>query len=643
MSAFVEPVSIALLHFLWQGLGIALALALLLRFTRRSSANARYALGVAALALMALLPVLTVTYAVAQPTTPAAPWVDVERSDPVSGTTSDVSSAALATSGGSFAIANLRGWIVALWLAGVSAFAFVQAGGWLRLKRLRDSGISLADSHWQRWVDDACRQLGIRRPVTLLGSLRLDAPLMMGWIRPAIVVPAAALTGMCPRSLEALLLHELAHVRRHDFLVNSLQAAVETVLFYHPAVWWVSRQVRREREHCCDDLALSLCGSRRHYVQALADMETLRHAPPTLALAADGGSLVERIRRLTVTPSARNEVSPRWTVGLVVLALLGAAAAIQVASSSVAMAEPAAQVLPAAVVTPMMIVRDSDTVEGTWTARTRKGEIWIELRTEDRRSQNSFTLIESDFSGTGNDGIPGFDLIRDAGTIAFQGSLQDGDRKQRFTFHPNPVYASRMQELGFEVSDKPHKLFKLAALDVSYEFAEGIRNAGYGHISMNRLTEFRIHGVTPEFVRGMAESGFEDLDAARLVEFRIHGISPEFVRGMAESGFEDLSAARLVEFRIHGISPEFVRGMAESGLDDLSASRLVEFRIHGVSGEFVQEMTRLDIEDMSPSRLVEMRIHGVSVEYARRAQERYGSDLTAGDLVEMRIHGRQLD
>src|SRR5207302_2395764 len=118
---------------------------------------------------------------------------------------------------------------------------------------------------------------------------------VVGWLRPAVLRPVSTLGGLSPGQLEAVLAHELAHVRRHDSLVSLLQAAVETLLFYHPAVWWASERVRAERELCCDDEAVAACGDALAYARALADLEALRPAPPRLALAATGGRLFDRI------------------------------------------------------------------------------------------------------------------------------------------------------------------------------------------------------------------------------------------------------------------------------------------------------------------------------------------------------------
>src|SRR5204862_5255018 len=139
----------------------------------------------------------------------------------------------------------------------------------------------------------------------------------------AIVLPIAALAALNPDQVEAILAHELAHIRRHDYAVNVLQTIAETLLFYHPAVWWLSNRIRVEREHCCDDIAVAVCGDPIGYARALADLETWRtlrlgsgQPAESMALAATGGSLVERVRRILRVPS-EEAPSPRWAATLV--------------------------------------------------------------------------------------------------------------------------------------------------------------------------------------------------------------------------------------------------------------------------------------------------------------------------------------
>ena len=150
------------------------------------------------------------------------------------------------------------------------------AAGWVIVERLRRRSTRAVSAALASRVARMARQLRVSRPVRALESAIVDVPTVVGWLRPVILLPASALAGLSPAQLEAVIAHELAHVRRHDYLVNLLQAVVETLLFYHPAVWWLSHRIRIERENCCDDLAVELCGDRVDYARALADLEELR-------------------------------------------------------------------------------------------------------------------------------------------------------------------------------------------------------------------------------------------------------------------------------------------------------------------------------------------------------------------------------
>ncbi len=141
-------------------------------------------------------------------------------------------------------------------------------------------------------------RMGVRRAVRLMQSAMVQAPTVIGWLRPVVLIPVGCLTGLSAAQVEAILAHELAHIRRHDYLVSVIQSVVEALLFYHPAVWWVSKQMRRERESCCDDVAVKLSGDRIAYARALSWLEEHRAAAPELVLGANGGVLTMRIKRL---------------------------------------------------------------------------------------------------------------------------------------------------------------------------------------------------------------------------------------------------------------------------------------------------------------------------------------------------------
>lgn len=285
MSIIEQPLAYSLgwtlLHFIWQGLALAGLYAAAMALLRGASANARYLVGLLVLVAMAAAPVVTLLV-LHGGQEPAAMFASA--------------------SGAGGIVDYMTGWmpwLVVAWLAGVAVSGVRLGAGWLRVRRLARRGISAVPD----WVDATVARLAqvMRVPVpvyTVMSSL-VVVPTVIGWLRPIILLPAGAVTGLSPRQLEMVLAHELAHVRRFDYLVNLLQALLETLLYYHPAVRWVSARVRVEREHCCDDVALDLLDDRAAYARALAAIEVQRSTGSgVLALAVTGGGVVGRIRRL---------------------------------------------------------------------------------------------------------------------------------------------------------------------------------------------------------------------------------------------------------------------------------------------------------------------------------------------------------
>ena len=329
----------ALLHFLWQGALVGGLTAMALAGLRRSAADIRYVVSTIALSLMLTLPAVTVAQLWRSPAaTPAASSSEPGGMAPVAGaatapaglptTTGAVTdnSAAGAARGRSL---NIEPWLPAFvlaWVCGVVILSLRLMSGWLWVQRMKSHGVTPASPFWEQLAVRLSRRLHITRRVRLLESTVVDVPTVIGWMKPVVLLPASALAGLSPHQLEAILAHELAHIRRHDYLVNLLQTLVETLLFYHPAVWWLSRRIRAERENCCDDLAVSLSGDAYTYAKALADLEALRGSGASLVIAANGGSLVHRVRRLLGAPTHAGR-APGWLAGSVsVLVMLGIAA-----------------------------------------------------------------------------------------------------------------------------------------------------------------------------------------------------------------------------------------------------------------------------------------------------------------------------
>jgi GWxTD domain-containing protein len=320
-----------LLHSLWQGAIIALALAAALLIFR--SPRLRYA--AACTAMLLLLGGFCITLAHLMPENQHAARTLAARGIPA------WKVRALITSPSRWepSLGAIAPWLAPFWLAGVFVSYLLYSTGFLSVRRFRRRGVCSAPQLWQDQLVRLSARIRLTRPILLLESSLADTPMVIGHLRPLILMPVGVLTGLPAAQIEAILLHELAHIRRHDYLVNALQRALEGLLFYHPAVWWISRVIRTERENCCDDVVVSISGNVHEYAFALAALEQNRWSGRVPAVAATGGSLVKRIRRL-LYPKRPHAV---WTPFLAALILIATTAITLGAWQSEPRNSPAAQ------------------------------------------------------------------------------------------------------------------------------------------------------------------------------------------------------------------------------------------------------------------------------------------------------------
>lgn len=331
----VERLGWVLVHSAWQFALIALVAFLLVRATRRFSAASRYWLLLLALAAMVASPVVTLLVipvdqsiaAVAATTDPIGPAMIAALPEqagdtrPIAGGDArELPTKATPTLSWRSTVDHaVRPWlsvIVGIWCLGVLAFAWRPLLSWHTVRRLRSVGVSPVPAAVAAMLQQTSERLRLRQAVQILQSTLTRVPIVIGYLRPVILLPVCVIAGVPTSQLEAILAHELAHVRRHDFLVNLLQTLVETVFFYHPAVWWLSHRIRVERENCCDDLAVAAIGNRVEYGRALLALVELRGTTTALALGARSGSLLDRVRRLFSRDPAERSVGAGVVVGV---------------------------------------------------------------------------------------------------------------------------------------------------------------------------------------------------------------------------------------------------------------------------------------------------------------------------------------
>jgi beta-lactamase regulating signal transducer with metallopeptidase domain len=318
---WTERLGWTLLHFLWQGILVAALYALARALAGgRISARGRYAIACASLLAMTVAPALTYW------------WLGNSGQAARIGDLTDWGARQLAPGVAYSPVTDpwqqaMPG-IVMAWFAGAAACSLRLLMGFISAAALRRSRHAPVLTEWQQTLDRLIERMHVSRSVRLLPTDRVDSPSVIGWLRPVILAPVGVLCGLAPEQVEALLAHELAHVRRHDYLVNVLQGIAESLLFYHPAVWWISNQIRAEREHCCDDLAVAASGDVLVYARALAELESMRPAHFKAALSANDGSLLRRIQRLADPVAAHTPAGwgVAWSLGaLLLLGIAGVA------------------------------------------------------------------------------------------------------------------------------------------------------------------------------------------------------------------------------------------------------------------------------------------------------------------------------
>jgi protocatechuate 3,4-dioxygenase beta subunit len=360
---WVAPLGWTLVHFLWQGALIGLGVRVGLRLAQRAAPNVRHLIACGGMVACAAAVALTFA-ALARPFETWTPRPRVLTNAPETWPVGTDSSAARvqgkeggsrnAMAGGgegrlqaspaiapapvvseraqTWAVAVAVGneavrWAVPFWLAGVILLGLRLCGAWGRAQIWRFQSAPLLEGAVADVFELLIRRLRIGQRVRLLRCDAAPSPLTLGWIKPVILLPAWVMTGLVPEEIEAILAHELAHIRRHDYLVNLIQSALEIVLFYHPVVWWISGQIREAREECCDEIAAQACADPLLVARALSALAGLR-LPPRPALAAKGGSLLARVARLLGRGRPEPALTSRnaaWTLTLAcaILATMG--------------------------------------------------------------------------------------------------------------------------------------------------------------------------------------------------------------------------------------------------------------------------------------------------------------------------------
>jgi beta-lactamase regulating signal transducer with metallopeptidase domain len=459
---------------------------------------------------------------------------------------------------------------------------------------IRHYQTSPAPPEWRRRLAQLLDKLQIKRSVSLLESAIVKIPVVVGVLKPVILVPLGMLAQLSPGQVESILIHELAHIRRRDYLFNLVQHLVDTVFFFNPALIWVSSLIRGERENCCDDIAIRETRSRRQFVEALVSFHEYTRSVQGYALyfAAKENQVVQRVKRIV------NRKNHSLNAGERVL-LMGGLMAFSVAFITI---NGSRAPLPQR---KAVISASGATVKGSSRA-VNPSEPVTSLPATASSSTSVPTRKTSNANDNGNGNfVPAAPVL-----ITPPAPARDTQPDQDWPRESSLV-----------------------------ELREDLWALGFHHFSVDKLIQCQQHGVRADFISELKKMGYTDISLDKAIQLKDHGVSPEYIQEIKEMGYPDITLDKATELRDHGVSSYFISGFKNIGYNRITLERAQELRDHGVSAEYISNIRQLGFPNLSLDKAQELRDHGVTSEFIAAFKKKTGVLLEIDDYIKLRDSG----
>lgn len=632
LEPYIRTVTSVLMHSLWQGILIGLLAAIALSLLRNSNARIRYAIWCGAMAAIIVAAAVTAV-SVWPEGYSGARQVSAEKAKPAGGRSSSDPGATIgnpaavsdvSSSGRWWQHPSISRYLFMIWVAGVMLFSFYHFLGWYRAHGFVRRGTSPVPKEWQARFKKLCDEFRLRQLVSLMSSSLVKVPCVVGWVKPVILVPVSMLTSLDPSEIEMILVHELAHVRRYDVLINIVQATMETLFFFNPAIWWLSRQIRIEREDCCDNIAILRAGSRFKYARALANLEELRMFQTNFGSALTGTPLSRRIQRIVGVTRPRLYSSTLSLSGMLMVVSI-----IAILLGSFGGSEDAAVQAGTTVEATRIFDPGPADLRGEWEIESDGDELKI-LVYGRRSSGMNFTIDRDEAAHLIGQGVSSFRIVRDAGTLFLEGKLEERGRKVEgsgeWYFRPDPAYIHFMGRYGLRDGDQ-QKVFSLAIFDISRKYLAGMEDLGYRDLNVDQLISARIFGISPELVDEYRELGYPDLTYQQLLSMRVQGVTPGDARRFERLGVGHLTPEQLISARIHGITPEYVESFRQAGFRDLRFKNFSTLHAFNLDVGDFEDCYRHRFMDLSQENMVWVCGFGITREDIEEMKDRGYTDI----------------
>jgi beta-lactamase regulating signal transducer with metallopeptidase domain len=528
---------------------------------------------------------------------------------------------------------RLLPWVDGVWLAGVLLLAFRAFGGWMELQRLRRCARSVVPKDVEASFRRVGSRIGIGRQIALRLSDEVLTPFVMGVWRATVILPVSVVMQLDAAQLEAVLAHELAHVRRWDYLLNLLQTAVECLFFFHPAVWWVSRRARELRETCCDEIAAESCGDPLVYAEALLQLEEQRAQRLQLAAAllGNGGSLLGRVKQIL----GEGDAVERGTISGMRMGAAGAAVlALFVVPRVAGALKPQVKEIKAAYV----IRKEGKIGAGNQMVRALLAQSNSErsVSAPEKSAKNDASVAISSVAmpapavepAPTPEAAPAPSPAPIAQPMPRMEPINPGGASPQ----GGSEYIQKMRDAGYPLDlDKDlNTLISLRSVGVTPEYAKAMAQAGMGTPTLHDLVSLKSVGVTPEYVAGLKNSGIAPANFHEVIAERSLGVTPEYAKSIASLGLGNPTVHDLIGFKAQGVTAEYVSELKTSGIPAKDLHEVISLKAVGVTPEYAKAMGNAGLGNLSTHELVSLRAQGITPEYVRWIKQTFpGADMSA--------------
>ncbi len=644
------------IHSLWQATLIAFVSGILLILLRKKSAKLRYILANIALLSVLLAAIATFfwSYHHANQTTLIDLSQTTSNTAIANGNTglnvAESTPPTVSPTARTWSVANFRDYfdrnlplIVLVWLLGVTVFLLRLLGGISYIYYLRTRLNFPPDEYWLELLQNLLKRTNIRKTVDLVESALVRTPMVVGYLKPLILFPLGAINRLSEQEVEAILAHELAHILRHDYLFNILQSLVEALFYYHPAVWWMSAQIRDERESACDEIAIDLLGNSMKYAKALVIIQELAYFPFSSSLAFAGqnkSQFVMRMQRILNQPQNKSNIMEKLIATLLVLFTLIGLNIAQNDAPKYAYTKIAdnATLLSGDRNTPMK-------ASGFWNALVENDEVCV---TFNNSQKNNNWITNECFSKKEFSTLPTqdaeFTLQREAGTVTFKGKFEGNEGYGKQTFVANEAFKKMLQEKGLDTRGD-ELAFHAFLANVNRSYFEELKTLGFNPLKSDDVEVFLIQRITiqniNDYINAFKPSNYTP-SAEEIIGLKLQGVDVAYIQKMNSATGNVLSPEEILSSKIHNLQPEKMAELEKLTNQKMSHDDHLAFAIHGIDAAFIKEIQGIANKKLSNDDIIGAKIQGINADFI---QPFYAAGLSKNtdfdELIALKIHGVQ--